>query len=199
MPVRPLRLTTVVPALCALAAFVGHCDEPRALVTLRAEASAAGADVMLSEVAELRASPETLERLARVSLSSSPPAGTSRVIETGYISLRLRRAGFGSGQVEVRGERVTVRRAGGSPAVTARAEATQTSVGSAQPPLVRRGELVEVVAECGAVTIRAPATADRDAALGELVALRLRDSGRTIVGRIVGPGKASLIITENPS
>ena len=189
----------VVLVLSAFAALGGHCDEPRAVVVLRAEATAAGPEVLLGEVADLQAAPELLGRLALVSLSSAPPAGTSRVIEAGYISLRLRRFGFSATQVEVRGERVTVRRPAVAPSVAASTGATQTPTAAVPPPLVRRGQLVEVEAQCGAVTVRASATASGDAAVGELVELRLPDSSRRLVGRVVGPGRVSLIITEKPS
>ena len=200
MSVRPVRLHFLLPVLCALAAFAGHCDEPRAIVALRAEASAAGPDVMLSEVADLQATPEVMGRLALVSLSSAPPAGTSRVIEAGYICLRLRRFGFGAAQVEVRGERVRVRSAAFQPAVATAPDGPDPALTTAvPPPLVRRGQLVEVEAECGAVTVRGSAAASRDAAAGELVELRLPDSSRRLVGRVTGPGRVSLIIAEKPS
>lgn len=196
MPVRPLYLNALMLILCVLAASVGHCAEPQAVVTLHAEARATGADVMLREVADLQADPEMLGRLALVSLSSSPLAGTSRIIEAGYISLRLRRAGFGPLQVAIVGERVTVRRPAVASGVTEAQAGSTPHPAAAVPPLVKRGQLVEVVAECGAVTVRASAIASRDAAEGELVELRLPDSSRRSVGRVVGPGRVSLILRE---
>jgi flagella basal body P-ring formation protein FlgA len=190
----------LLPVLAVLTAFSGHCEEPRAVVTLHAEALTAGPEVMLREVADFQATPAVLARLTLVSLSSAPMAGSSRVIEAGYICLRLRRLGLGTAQVEVRGERVTVRRPTAVQSAVATPQGTVPAQPAVEPPtLVRRGQLVEVEAECGAVTIRASATASRDAAEGELVELRLPDSARRVVGRVVGPGRVSLIITEIPS
>lgn len=168
-------------------------------VTLRSSAEVDTPEVLLAQVAEIGAASDMARALAAVSLGSSPVPGGSRRIESGYVILRLRRHGINCRQVEVRGDGVTVARL-----ETALPQATPTAAdpGAARaqdpaPPLVRRGQLVEVRVQCGGVAVTATGTASGDAGLGELVAVRLPMNTRPLVARVTGPARAVFLITES--
>lgn len=187
-----LALLIAAPAAAAVSA-----DEPQAVVTLRAEASVATADVLLGQVADIQATSEMTARLHGVSLSSSPLPDRTRSIEAGYIKLRLRRFGVDPAQVDLRGETVVVHRSGMPQIATAQAAAEATAdTASPQPALIRQGQLIDVEVRCGGVIVRTTGVACRDGAAGELIDLRLEKLNRKLPGRITGAGRVLLTISE---
>jgi hypothetical protein len=168
-------------------------DEPQPIVTLRPQAAVSTAEVLLGQVADIQAAPELVARLQAVSLSSSPLPDRTRSIDAGYIRLRLRRFGFDPAQVELRGAAVVVSRSGTPKALPTEATADPTT---AQPALVRQGQLVDVEVRCGGVAVRTAAVACRDGAAGELIDLRLEKLNRKVPARVTGPGRVVLTITE---
>lgn len=191
-------VVTVALALAALADVAGAADVS-ALVSLHASAEVDTPEVLLAQVAEIEAAPELARALAAVSLGSAPVTGSSRSIESGYVILRLRRYGINCSAVTVRGEGVTVTR----PAAALAHEASSTPVPAdpkalaPEPPLIRRGQLVEVRVQCGGVAVTASGVASGDAGMGELVAVRLPNNARPLVARVTGRGRAVFLITES--
>jgi flagella basal body P-ring formation protein FlgA len=59
-------------------------------------------------------------------------------------------------------------------------------------PAVRRGATVELEVEAGAAMLRAPATAEADAEIGEPVRVRNHWNGRGQVGKVAGNGRVRL-------
>ena len=60
-------------------------------------------------------------------------------------------------------------------------------------PLVRRGQVVEVISRFGAVSVRTAAKVREEGGYGEMVTLQLPRQGRTqIVGRVVGPQRVEV-------
>lgn len=109
--------TRLAPALAAGLWALIACVPAFALsLDLRAAAVAAGAQVVLGEVAVVRAAAGEEERaavLGAVTLGQAPLPGRSRVFTRQQITARLRQAGFAPEQVAVTGsETVTVRRPG---------------------------------------------------------------------------------------
>jgi hypothetical protein len=192
-------------ASAILAALAGHAQEARPVVVLRVECMVAGPEVLLGQVADLQADAELAAKLAAISLGSAPVAGTPRRIETGYIKLRLRRYGIDPGTLTIQGEAVTVRREATAQPKPPQAVGPGLESPSHEPEatdglvLVKRGQLVEVLVQCRGVCIHTAGVAGRDAGLGELVDLRLEKTGRKLVGRVDGPGRAVVALTAGPS
>lgn len=187
----------VALALAALADVAGAADVS-ALVSLRASAEVDTPEVLLAQVAEIEAAPDLARALAAVSLGSAPVTGSSRSIESGYVILRLRRYGINCSAVTVRGEGVTVTRpATVLPQVAPAANGSVAAAPDPEPPLIRRGQLVEVRVQCGGVAVTASGVASGDAGMGELVAVRLPNNARPLVARVTGPGRAVFLITES--
>jgi hypothetical protein len=174
-----------------LLAVVGAwAQEARPVVALRATATVHAPEVLLGQVCEITAAGALREKLATVSLGSGPVPGTQRIIEAGYVRLRLRRFGIDPAEVELRGTQVVV----SAPAAQRRAQADECAAPDAAVALVRRGQLVEVRVQCGAVTIHATGRALADASELELVKVSLEGSSRTITVRVTGPAEAECII-----
>jgi len=182
----------------ALAASAAWGAGERPVVTLRADVTVATPDVSLGQVADVQgAEADMAAKLAAVSLSSAPLPGGSRAIAADYVRLRLRRFGLDPAQLYLVGETVTVHRAGPAQSPAAGTSATTPSlatVAPTEPPLVRRGQLVEAEVRCGGVAVRAAAHACSDARAGEMVELRLDPGACRIMGRVMGPGKTLTII-----
>lgn len=180
------------------------------MVVLRAEATVDAPEVLLGQIADVQAPAELSAKLAQVSLGSGPVAGAQRTIEAGYVKLRLRRFGIDPASIDLRGERVTVAsaKAGGeqvapSSGVTALGARIGTApraglaVADAQPPLVKRNQLVEVLVQCGGVIIHANGRAMADATEGELIKVILEGNSRSLVARVTGPGETTCLIARS--
>jgi hypothetical protein len=198
--------------LGALLALTACClaEEARPVVVLRAEATVDAAEVLLGQIADVQATPELSARLAQVSLGSGPLAGGQRTIEAGYVKLRLRRFGIDPAGVDLQGERVTVSSAkaaserpapqAGTPSPgtrTGASAAVGSSSANAQPPTIKRSQLVEVLVQCGGVVIHANGRAMADAATGEWVKVVLDGTNRSLVARVTGPGETTCLIARS--
>lgn len=60
------------------------------------------------------------------------------------------------------------------------------------PPLVRRGDVVQIVAHSGSLTITATGLVRQHGSLGEMVRVMNTDSNRVITARVVGPGEVAV-------
>ena len=66
-------------------------------------------------------------------------------------------------------------------------------------PLVRRGQIVDVLARFGAVTIKTAAKVSEDGDYGELVTLHVPGRRKArMVGRVVGPQRVEVGEWESP-
>jgi flagella basal body P-ring formation protein FlgA len=62
----------------------------------------------------------------------------------------------------------------------------------AQPPLVRRGDIVKIIASAGPMTITATGQAKQQGAKGDMVRVINTDSNRVITARVTGPGAVEI-------
>lgn len=188
-------------AVLLLAAVGAWAEEARPVVALRAEVTLRAPEVLLGQVSDIAAAGELREKLAAVSLGSGPVAGTQRVIDAGYIRLRLRRFGIDPAGVELQGERVTVTApaAQRSPLPQKAASGRTDGPREAAMPLVKRGQLVEVRVQCGGVIIHATGRALMDAGDQEMVKISLEGSNRGITARVTGPAAAEYVIARSAS
>lgn len=60
------------------------------------------------------------------------------------------------------------------------------------PPLVKRGDVVKIVAHSGSLTITATGLARQQGSLGEMVRVMNTDSNRVITARVAGPGEVTV-------
>jgi len=61
-----------------------------------------------------------------------------------------------------------------------------------RPPLVHRGQEVQLEASSGSMRIRIPAIAEQDGEIGDKVALKSSWNGSKLVGRVTGSQKAQV-------
>lgn len=187
-------------AAALLLAMAGAwAEEVRPVVALRAEVTLQTPEVLLGQVGEIVAAGELQAKLAAVSLGSGPVAGTQRVIDGGYIRLRLRRFGIDPAGVELQGERVTVTAPATAHIALPQKAASGRTDGprEAALPLVKRGQLVEVRVQCGGVIIHATGRALMDGGDQELVKISLEGSNRGITARVTGPAAAEYVIVRS--
>lgn len=201
MPPLKARWLTALVAVALVLAVAGAgagagADDARPTVQLRAEATVQAPEVLLGQVSEIVAAGELREKLAGVSLGSGPVAGTQRVIDAGYIRLRLRRFGIDPAGVDLQGQQVTVSASAVAhgPLAPQVAPAGQGGAPDVAAPLVKRGQSVEVRVQCGGVIIFTTGRALMDAAAQELVKITLQDSNRTLTARVTGPAEAEYVI-----
>lgn len=192
---RQRRLTAITATFLLLAVVGAWAQEARPVVALRATATVQAPEVLLGQVAEIAAPGALREKLAAVSLGSGPVAGTQRIIEAGYIQLRLRRFGIDPAGVELHGTQVVV----STPGAERHAQPDERAALDAAVALVKRGQLVEVRVQCGGVTIHATGRALADATELELVKVSLEGTNRTITARVTGPAEAECIIARSAS
>lgn len=174
----------------SLMAPAGLGAAERVGIRLHEQAEVTTEQITLGQVACLPGASEGTQ-WATLSLGSAPPPGHSRVIELGYIRLRARRHGLQPEAVDWQGDRVRVSRpplpTQSLPAPQPR-PALRTSATEQTPPLVRRGQLIEVIVRCGRVVVRGSGRALADGSLGERVSVSLGASTRPV----------SALITEGP-
>jgi hypothetical protein len=183
------------PILCLIMLLVllAPCDAnatERMGIRLHEQAEVTTEQVTLGQVATLPGESEGMP-WATLDLGSAPPPGYSRVIELGYVRLRARRHGLQPDEVDWQGDRVRVSRpplTTLSPSVLQPRPAVTSPAAGPAEPLVRRGQLVEVIVRCRGVVVRGSGRALAEGSLGERVGVSLGASTRPV----------SALITQGP-
>lgn len=185
-----MRPTLRLIMLLVLLSPPGACVAERESIRLHEQAEVTTEQVTLGQVATL---PGEIRETgwAKLDLGSAPPPGYSRVIELGYVRLRARRHGLPPDEVGWQGDRVRVSRPPlatlSPPARQPRPALTPPATGPAEP-LVRRGQLLEVIVRCRGVVVRGSGRALAEGNLGERVSVSLGASTRPL----------SALITQGP-
>jgi len=177
---------------CLIACALGQNATGDATLTLRPQVTITTPEIALEQVAEIACPPEMSARLALVSLGSAPVPGLTRSITVGYVRLRLRRYGINPGALTLVGETTAVQRApdpATPPAPAASTRAVSQAAEAADPPCVRRRDLVVVQVRCGGVTITLEGRACQAGHPGQTVTVSIPKTSRTLEARIVGPGQ----------
>jgi hypothetical protein len=182
--------TTLVT--CLMACALGQTAPDDTTLTLRPQVTITTAEIALGQVVEIVCPPEMSARLAQVSLGSAPVPGLTRSITVGYLRLRLRRYGINPGTLTLVGETTVVQRAPdpvAPPTPTAATRAASQPGEAADPPCIRRSDVVVVQVHCGGVIITLEGRACQAGHPGETVTVSIPNTSRTLEAQVVGPGQ----------
>ncbi len=202
-------LVIVVTALAGRSTLLaGTAQEPAAAaaetatITLHATACVGAGTIRLGQVADIAADKQLALKLSAVTLGLAPPIGSVRVISRGYIRLRLRRAKIDPSKLAFEGsEQVLVSQPAavdGGRAEAATAGAARNMAGKQRNvmPLVRRGDKVVVVVQCGAVEVRAQGYCQGQGGAGDAVMVRITGTNRLLEARVVTAHEVAAVVGQ---